>query len=65
MQPKRPRGRPPASGKAMTQIAIRLPDAMLDKIDELAQQRLDAPDRSDVIRQLLAEAITAREKARR
>lgn len=49
----------------MTQIAIRLPDAMLDKIDELAQQRLDAPDRSDVIRQLLAEAIMAREKGRR
>ena len=44
----------------MRQIAIRLPDEMLAVIDGLIEGRLDRPDRTAVIRELLAEALTAR-----
>jgi metal-responsive CopG/Arc/MetJ family transcriptional regulator len=57
---KRPRGRPP-SDAIMEQIAIRFPKPMLAAIDEMMRGRLDRPDRSAVIRELLAEAIAARQ----
>lgn len=41
-------------------VPVRLPPALLEAIDALSASRLDAPDRSSVIRELLAEAITAR-----
>jgi metal-responsive CopG/Arc/MetJ family transcriptional regulator len=61
-------GRPPKhGGKAMrfAPLALRLPDAMIAEIDAIAAGRLDQPDRSSVIRELLAEAIGARNKSRR
>jgi metal-responsive CopG/Arc/MetJ family transcriptional regulator len=49
----------------MHQIAIRLPKPMLAAIDEMIAGRLDQPERSAIIRELLAEAITARGKSKR
>ena len=46
----------------MRQITVRLPKLLLDAVDELTAGRLDQPDRSAVIRELLAEAIAARKK---
>lgn len=38
-------------------VAIRLPAEMVRKIDELRASRLDAPDKSTIIRELLAKAL--------
>jgi|SoiMethySBSTD1v2_1073268.scaffolds.fasta_scaffold732739_2 metal-responsive CopG/Arc/MetJ family transcriptional regulator len=56
------RGRPPEHGeKALRKpVPIRLPDAMVTAIDAIAADRLDQPDRSTVIRELLVEALEAR-----
>ena len=62
---KRERGRPPVGATSMHQIAIRLPKPMLAAIDEMISGRLDQPERSAIIRELLAEAIQARGKVRR
>jgi metal-responsive CopG/Arc/MetJ family transcriptional regulator len=43
-----------------TPLAIRLPEAMVSQIDAIAAERLDQPDRSTVIRELLVEALEAR-----
>jgi metal-responsive CopG/Arc/MetJ family transcriptional regulator len=61
---KRPRGRPP-SDETMEQIAIRFPKPMLATIDAMLRGRLDRPDRSAIIRELLAEAIAARQAKKR
>lgn len=53
-------GRPLAGEAPMRQIAIRLPDEMLNAIDYLLEDRMDRPDRTAVIRELLAEALKAR-----
>lgn len=47
---------------AHDQIALRLPKPMLVAIDEIVSGRLDQPERSAIIRELLAEALTARAK---
>lgn len=44
----------------MQQIAIRLPKPMLTVIDEMVAGRLDQPERSAIIRELIAEALAAR-----
>jgi Arc/MetJ-type ribon-helix-helix transcriptional regulator len=44
----------------MHQIALRLPKPMLAAIDTIVSGRFDQPDRSAIIRELLAEALTAR-----
>lgn len=49
----------------MQQIAIRLPRPMLDAIDALVSDRLDRPDRTAIMRELLAEAIAARSAKRK
>jgi hypothetical protein len=41
-------------------VALRFPGPMLNEIDGIANRRLDQPDRSAVIRELLAEALEAR-----
>ena len=43
-----------------TPLAIRLPEPMVAQIDAIAAERLDQPDRSTVIRELLVEALEAR-----
>lgn len=59
------RGRPSLDGEPMQQIAIRLPRPMLDAIDGLIEGRLDKPDRTAVMRELLAEALAARTAKRK
>jgi Arc/MetJ-type ribon-helix-helix transcriptional regulator len=49
----------------MKQIALRLPVEMLRRLDDLVEARLDRPDRTAVIRELLAEGLDAREKKAR
>jgi metal-responsive CopG/Arc/MetJ family transcriptional regulator len=45
-----------------TSVALRVPDAMLKAIDAITAGRMDRPDRSAVIRELVAEALAARAK---
>jgi hypothetical protein len=60
---KRPRGRPPVTDQPqMHQVSTWLPEPMLDKITEIRAGRLDRPDRSTVIRELLAEALQVHEQ---
>jgi metal-responsive CopG/Arc/MetJ family transcriptional regulator len=44
----------------MTPVMIRFPSELLDEIDAQIAGRLDRPDRSGVIRELIAEALEAR-----
>jgi len=44
----------------MSPVMIRFPPEMLAEIDAMLAERLDKPDRSGFIRELIAEAITAR-----
>ena len=44
----------------MEQIAIRFPKPMLAAVDAIIVDRLDQPDRSSIIRELVAEALQAR-----
>jgi len=44
----------------MKQIALRLPTEMLEAIDTLRHQRMDRPDRTAMIRELLAHALEER-----
>jgi Arc/MetJ-type ribon-helix-helix transcriptional regulator len=60
-------GRPPKQGgKAMpyAPLTIRVPEAIIEEVDAIVAGRLDQPDRSSVIRELLAEALIARRKKR-
>ena len=57
---KRGRGRPLLAEEPMRQIAIRFPAPMLVAIDAIVAKRLDRPDRTAVIRELVAEALEAR-----
>jgi hypothetical protein len=43
-------------------LALRLPMPVLEQIDQIVESRLDAPDRTAVIRELIVEALTARQK---
>jgi lipopolysaccharide/colanic/teichoic acid biosynthesis glycosyltransferase len=55
-------GRPPIGDTTMHQIGLRLPKPMLAAIDEIITGRLDQPECSAIIRELLAEALSARAK---
>lgn len=58
-------GRPSkAAADRMGQVAVRFPPDMVAAIDALRAARLDAPDRSTVIRELVAEALAARGKGK-
>lgn len=53
---------PPAARKVVVQV--RMPPSLIEEIDEIAAARADGPDRSQIIRELLAKALAA-EKGRR
>ncbi len=54
---KRP-GRKPVYGRAMLQpVTIRLPSSINERIEAIARERVDAPDKAQVIRELLAKAL--------
>ena len=46
-------------------LALRLPEPVLDQIDEIVAGRMDMPDRSAVIRELIVEALQERAKAKK
>jgi len=48
----------------MTPIPVRFPAAMMAEIEAICGARMDAPEKSAVIRELVAEALAAR-KAKR
>jgi hypothetical protein len=57
---KRPRGRPSLAGERMPKLDVRVPNHILDAIDQIREQRFDKPDRSAIVRELLGEALVAR-----
>ena len=48
----------------MEPISIRFPTPMMRAIEAIAAKRMDQPDKAAVIRELVAEALEAREKRR-
>jgi metal-responsive CopG/Arc/MetJ family transcriptional regulator len=62
---KKTAGRPPkAQGTLLVQVPVRFPQPMVDEVDAERGARLDAPDRSAMIRELVAEALEARRRLR-
>lgn len=59
-QSRAKRGRPAGPEEPMKQIALRLPAEMLEALDAIVANRLDRPDRTAVIRELLAGGLAAR-----
>jgi hypothetical protein len=49
----------------MTPIPVRFPPAMVEAINAIRAERMDAPDKGQVIRELVAEALAARGKRKR
>lgn len=53
-------GRPPKGDEAMMNpVTVRFPKAMSEAIDKLQAERMDAPDKGQVIRELVAFALQA------
>lgn len=44
------------------QVAVRFPPALLEAVDALRAQRLDGPDRSTIIRELVVLGLEAHER---
>ncbi len=62
---KRGRGRPPLGDKAMaTPIPVRFPGPMMEQIDAIRAERMDAPDKGQIIRELVALGLVAYAKRR-
>lgn len=56
-------GRPPKGEKAMmTPIAVRFPPAMREQLERIKAERMDGPEISAIVRELVAEALQARSK---
>jgi hypothetical protein len=57
----RPRGRPfKGDAGLMKPISIRFPPPMMKEIEAIQSARMDAPELSAIVRELVAEALTAR-----
>lgn len=57
------RGRPPKNAAAMlSPVMVRFPREMIEAIDAIIDDRMDKPDRSSMIRELIAEALDARSR---
>lgn len=46
----------------MTPIPVRFPEEMIEAIEAIQAKRMDRPEKSAVIRELVAEALTARKR---
>lgn len=67
---RRGRGRPPLEERAMMlPITVRFPEAMAREIEAIQAERIDQPDKGQVIRELVARGLEAlrpeRSKAKR
>lgn len=59
-------GRPPKQGEAfLSPITVRFPRPMMEAIEAIMVDRMDQPDKGQVIRELVAEALAARGSPRR
>lgn len=57
------RGRPPKGAEAMMEpITVRFPPAMMREIEEIQTTRMDAPDKGQVVRELIAQALADRKQ---
>ena len=54
---KRPGRKPVYDRPMLAPVTIRLPGSMNDQIEAIAATRADAPDKAQVIRELLAKAL--------
>lgn len=61
-RPQAGRGRPRLSVETMNQIAIRLPAELLESVDAIIAERHGQAGRTQVIRELIAEALEFRAK---
>ena len=56
-------GRPPKGDEVMLNpITVRFPAPMMAAIEKLQTERMDAPDKGQIIRELVAEALQAKVK---
>lgn len=53
------RGRPPVGGVPMTQIAIRVTDDQLERIERIREARKGVPDRAAIIREAIEHGLDA------
>ena len=44
----------------MTPIPVRFPDEMIEAIEAIQAERMDRPEKAAIIRELVAEALSAR-----
>lgn len=51
--------------KPMKQIAIRLPDEIIEALDQIVDERHGMADRTQVLREVLMEGLIARGKVKR
>lgn len=59
-------GRPPKSPESrLKRASIRLPQSVIDEINQQGIGRRDAPDFSALVRELIAEALEARAKQKK
>lgn len=59
-------GRPPKGDKAMMRpIAVRFPEPMRAELERIQAERMDQPELSAIIRELVAEAIAGRKGKRK
>lgn len=60
------RGRPPKGAEAMlAPVTVRFPAPMMREIEAIQASRMDAPDKGQVIRELVARGLEADKKQRR
>lgn len=55
-------GRPRISDEGSIQLAIRFPASLIAKVDGIIEDRMGQTDRVSVVRELVAEALAARER---
>jgi len=54
---KKPRGRPRTHDRNMKQIAIRLPQGVIEELDRIVEDEMGAVDRSTLVRQAVVDFI--------
>ncbi len=58
---KRKPGRPPKGAESLYErLNIRMPRSIMREVERIQMSRMDQPDKAAIIRELLAEALSAR-----
>lgn len=63
-KPQRKSGRTgrPRLAESIERVTVTMPRAMIEIIDAMREARLDRPDRAAMVRELIAEAVSARQQ---